>query len=144
LIVVDAGVVVALVLPLPYSTQATDRVRSLRQAREEICAPALLEYEVCSTLRRAVTREILDEEAADAALDLIQAIRIRPVTPALSLHARALSWSGRLGQAKAHDAQYLALAEEMNCVLLTADLRLARSAQALGATWVECLQSIPQ
>ncbi len=137
--VVDAGVVLALVLPLPFSAQAADRVRSLRQAREELFAPALLEYEVCSALRRAVTRKILDEPEAAAALEFIEAIHIRPITPASSLHARALAWSARLGQSNAYDAQYLALAEEMRCGLLTTDLRLARAAQALGAAWVEGL-----
>jgi predicted nucleic acid-binding protein len=135
--VVDAGVVLALVLPLPFSAQASDRVRSLRQAREELFAPALLEYEVCSALRRAVARKILDEPMAAAALDFIGGIHIQPITPASSLHTRALSWSARLNQSKAYDAQYLALAEEMKCNLLTADLRLARAARALGATWVE-------
>ncbi len=137
MIVIDAGVVLALVLPLPFSTQATERIRSLRQSREEIFAPALLEYEVCSALRRAVTRDVLDAEAAAAALDLIAAVRINPITPASSLHVRALSWAARLNHSKAYDAHYLALAEEMGCHLLTADSRLARAAQALGATWVE-------
>jgi predicted nucleic acid-binding protein len=138
-LVVDAGVMLALVLPLPFSAQATDKVRSLRQAREEIFAPALLEYEMCSALRRAVTHKLLDESAAVAALDWIEVIRIRPITTASSLHARALSWAARLGQSKAYDSQYLALAEQLKCGLLTTDLRLARAAQALGATWVEAL-----
>ena len=139
--VVDAGVILALVLPLPFSTQAADRVRSLRQIREGSFAPALLEYEVCSALRRAVTRKLLDEPTAAAALEPMEAIHIRPISPASSLHTRALSWSARLGQSKAYDAQYLALAEEMKCGLLTTDLRLARAAQALGARWVEGLGS---
>lgn len=95
----------------------------------------------CSALRRAVAKGLLDGQAAGEALDLLQDIRIRPITPASSLHARALLWSARLGQSKAYDAQYLALAEEMSCGLLTADLRLARSAQALGATWVEGVEA---
>ncbi len=63
-----------------------------------------------------------------------------PITQAVSLHARALSWAARLGHTKAYDAQYLAPAEEMRCPLLTADLRLVRAAQALGADWVVGLE----
>jgi predicted nucleic acid-binding protein len=134
--VIDAGVVLALVLPLPYSEAAATKIRLLVQEREQLFAPALLEYEVCSALRRAVARNIIDDAAASRALELIDALRIRPITPAWSLHKRALSWASRLGQTKAYDAQYLALAEQMKCELLTADLRLARTAQVLGADWV--------
>jgi predicted nucleic acid-binding protein len=59
----------------------------------------------------------------------------------VSLHNWALSWARKLGHSKAYDAQYLALAEEMKCPLLTADLRLARAARALGADWVKNLDS---
>lgn len=136
MMVIDAGIVLALVLPLPCSERAAVRVRALVEEREELFAPALLEYEVCSALRRAVAGKIIEDAAASRALGLIDAIRIRPITPASSLHMRALSWASRLGQTKAYDAQYLALAEEMKCGLLTADLRLAHAAQALGANWV--------
>jgi predicted nucleic acid-binding protein len=135
-IVIDAGIILALLLPLPFSDQAAAEVRSLSEARRELIAPALLEYEVCSAIRRAVDRKIIDGGRAEQALDWIQALRIRPITPAWSLHARALSWAARLGHTKAYDAQYLALAEEMKCPLLTADLRLVRAARALGADWV--------
>jgi predicted nucleic acid-binding protein len=139
MMVVDAGVVLALVLPLPYSDRAAERLGALRRSREELFAPALLEYEVCSVLRRAVVRQIVDSETATASLNLIQALRIEPITPAVSLHERALSWAARLQHSKAYDAHYLALAEEMRCGLLTTDLRLAKAARSLGATWVESL-----
>lgn len=139
MIVVDACLVLGLALPLPYSEQATARVRLLKEEREELYAPALLEYEVRSALRRAVARRIVDDEMARSALALIEELRIRPITPASSLHSRALVWAARLDQSKAYDAHYLALAERMQCPLLTADERLVRSARGLGADWVQGL-----
>ncbi len=144
MIVIDAGVVLALLLPLPFSDRVAAEVRSLTEAREELFAPALLEYEVCSAISRAITRKIIDNGRAGQALDSIQALRIRAITPASSLHTRALSWTARLGHTKTYDAHYLALAEEMSCPMLTADLRLVRAARALGADWVRGLEQPPQ
>ena len=139
-IIIDAGVVVALMLPLPFSDHAARRLRSLTEAREELYAPALMEYEVCSVMRRATAQGLVDEDQAKQALDLLQDLRIQPITPAVSLHNRALSWAARLGHSKAYDAHYLALAEEMSCPLLSADQRLVRAARGLGATWVMGLE----
>jgi predicted nucleic acid-binding protein len=119
--ILDASVVLALVLPSPFSELAASRFRALRQAREELYAPALLEYEVCSALRRSVANKLISAEEATNALRIIQRLGVVPITPASSLHERALYWSGRLRQTKAYDAQYLALAEQMHCTLLTAD-----------------------
>ena len=135
--VVDASVVVSLLLPLPYSVRAVARLRALKEAREEIYAPALMEYEVCSALHRAVARGMLEESAVHGCLDSIEALGIRPISPAWSLHESALAWAARLRQGKAYDAQYLALAEQMGCGLLTADERLVNAARALDVTWVE-------
>lgn len=139
MIVVDAGVILALVFPLPYSGKAAFRLRALKEAQEELYAPSLLEYEVCSALRRAVAQRLLHQDAAAVSVGLIQTLGIRTITPASSLHELALSWASRLRHSKAYDAQYLALAEQMDCHLLTADARLARSAQAAGAKWIESL-----
>jgi predicted nucleic acid-binding protein len=136
MVVVDAGVVLSLVLPLPFSEQASTMLRALTQAGEKLYAPALLEYEVCSVLRRAISQGIIDSACAEQGIELLGDIRIDPITPASSLHSRALYWAARLGQSKAYDAQYLALAEQMGCRLVTTDQRLVRAARALGVDWV--------
>jgi predicted nucleic acid-binding protein len=136
-IVVDANVVAGLLLPLPYSARVEARLSALKEAREEIYAPALMEYEVCSALHRAVARGMLEESDVRGRLDSIEALGIRPIAPAWSLHESALTWAARLCQGKAYDAQYLALAEQMGCGLLTADERLVNAARALGVTWIE-------
>jgi predicted nucleic acid-binding protein len=139
MVIVDAGIVLALISPLPVSETAATRVRALKEAQEELYAPALLEYEVCSGLRRAVAHRFLAPEAATAAIDLIHAVGVHTISPAASLHELALAWASRMRHIRAYDAQYLALAEQMGCSLLTADRRLARAAHAAGAEWVESL-----
>ena len=135
-VVVDANVVLALALPLPYSPQSATLVGRLRETGCEVFAPALLEYEMVSALRRAVSVGKMDQATADATLERLLQLGVVLISPACSLDSLALLWSGRLGHSKAYDAQYLALAEQMHCHLWTADLRLAAAARQLGAGWV--------
>jgi predicted nucleic acid-binding protein len=53
-VVVDANLIAALVLPLPYSDQATRKITAWNRAGVELLAPLLLEYEVAAILRKAV------------------------------------------------------------------------------------------
>ncbi len=56
-----------------------------------------------------------------------------------SLCLAALTWAERLGQTKAYDAFYLALAEGLSAEFWTADKRLARRARHAGADFVRLL-----
>jgi predicted nucleic acid-binding protein len=134
--VVDANVVLALALPLPYSRQSANVVGRLRETGCDVYAPALLEYEMVSALRRAVSMGRMDQAAADGTLERLLQLGVMLISPAHSLDGLALLWSERLEHSKAYDAQYLALAEQMHCPLYTADLRLAAAARRLGANWV--------
>lgn len=134
--VVDANVVVAQVLPLPYSGSAADKMLSWQSEGVALAAPALLAYEVATALRKAVVASMLSTAEAVDALASIQAIPIELVAPYASLHQNALIWAERLGHGAAYDAQYLALAERMRAELWTADRRLATGAQQAGAAWV--------
>lgn len=135
-IVVDANVVAALVLPLPYSPQAAARIAAWKQAGTKLVAPVLLEYEITAILRKAVAAQWLTDDLAREALAEILRLNIQCAIPTPSLHLSALRWVDRLGQAKAYDAHYLALAEQEGIALWTADQRLANGAQQVGAQWV--------
>lgn len=139
-VVVDANVVAGLVLPLPYSAAAAQRVGAWAQAGEELVAPALLEYEVGTVLRKAVVAGLMDTSLAIATMGRVLKLGIVlvPATPAL--HETALQWAERLNQSRASDGYYLAVAESIRAELWTADSRLARGAQQAGATWVRCVQ----
>ncbi len=56
---------------------------------------------------------------------------------------RALHWSARLGQAKAYDSFYLALAEREETMLWSADGRLVDRAWQLKLSWVKLVTAFP-
>jgi predicted nucleic acid-binding protein len=138
-IVVDSNLVAALLLPLPYTQQAVAKHDLWTGAGEELAAPALMEYEVCSTLHR-LTRAgwIRPERAAELLVDMRE-LAIRTVPPTIELHRAALQWAQRLERSRTYDAQYMALAEELRADFWTCDLPLFNRAQQLGVTWVHCI-----
>lgn len=140
--VIDANLIAAVVLPLPYSDQATQRMTIWKRAGVEILAPILLEYEIVAILRKAVVAQWLTTDLAVEAIEKILALDVRCVTPTRSLHRQALRWADRLGHAKAYDAHYLALAEQESIELWTADRRLANGAQRAGANWVHWIGEV--
>ncbi len=135
-IVLDANIVAALIIPLPYSDQAAHRMMGWQETGTGLYAPTLLEYEMVTVLRKAVVTEMITaDEAADAITDLLD-LSIETVAPTQSLHDHALRWAEQLNQSVAYDAQYLALAEQLGVGFWTADQRLADRARQMGATWV--------
>jgi len=138
-LVVDANLVVSLVLPLPYSDLAREKLLEWKHLGKTVLAPTLLEYEVVSVLRKAITIGAMDAQLAQSSLDQILRLNIRVIPPTNSLHLDALTWAERLRQAKAYDAQYLALAASLGLPLWTADRRLANRAAEIGVNWVHCI-----
>jgi len=135
-VVIDANVVAAIVLPLPYSDQAAERMTAWKRAGVELLAPVLLEYEVAAILRKAVVAQWLTTELAIEAMRMILALNIQCLPLSADLHDKALRWAQRLGHSKTYAAHYLALAEQEGVELWTADRRLASSAREVHAPWV--------
>jgi predicted nucleic acid-binding protein len=140
--VVDANLLAALVLPLPYSGQATQKIMAWKQGGLELLAPVLLEYEIAAILRKAVVVQWLTTDLAVEAIGKILTLEIRCLAPTFELHERALRWADRLGHSKAYDAHYLALAEQEGIELWTADRRLATGSQQAGAHWVRWIGEV--
>jgi predicted nucleic acid-binding protein len=61
-------------------------------------------------------------------------VEVAPITPGRC--RVAFSWAEKLGQARAYDSFYLALAEELETTFITADKRLANGARQRGLSWV--------
>lgn len=135
-IIIDANLAVAVALPMDCTARATQLMRSWKPSNERLLAPILFEYEVITALRRAIALKMLIYSEALEALDMILSLGIELVYPTRKLDTQALSLAERIGQSKAYDAQYLALALHESAPFWTADRRLAQSAQQSGLSWV--------
>ncbi len=62
-------------------------------------------------------------------------VELFPLTPDQA--RAAVAWAARLGQRRAYDGFYLALAEEVGAELWSADLRLVASVRQAGTPWVQ-------
>src|SRR5581483_10283382 len=121
-IVVDASIVAS---ALGDDGSDGERARQ-RLAGERLFAPELLDLEVASVWRRAARAGRLGERRASQALEDLAALPLgrAPHQPFMSR-----IWELR-DNLTPYDAAYVALAEELEAPLLTADRRLAK---ALGA-----------
>ncbi len=101
-----------------------------------IAVPTLWVYEVASALRRTLWANPAWKAIAESVLSDILALPDEIFSPNEALVRAALDWSERLGQAKAYDAFYLALAERLRCEFWTGDKRLYHRARQVGADFV--------
>ncbi|MFN8103848.1 MAG: type II toxin-antitoxin system VapC family toxin [Acidimicrobiia bacterium] len=121
MIVVDASAAV-------FATVAGDGFH--RFGSGEIAAPALLWSEVTSALRQMTVRRDITADVARAALRRLNEQPISRRTSARLLE-RAFTLAEDLGWAKTYDAEYVALAQDLRCPLVTVDARLRRGAAHL-------------
>ena len=135
-IVVDANIIAALVLPLPYDALATEAMSYWTAQGQRLIAPTLLEYELATIIRRGLANSQLRKERALPALNKLQETGVETISPTIHLHEQALYWAERIGHSKVYDAHYLALAAREDAPFWTADKRLANAAQQTGLTWV--------
>ncbi|MBM9466339.1 type II toxin-antitoxin system VapC family toxin [Nakamurella leprariae] len=119
MIVVDASVLApALADDGPDGDQARGRLRG-----EVLAAPQVIDLEVTSVLRRAAANGSLPDRRAALALADLVALPVRRVE-----HRQLLErcW-GLRHTVTPYDAAYVALAEALGVVLVTADARLSRA-----------------
>jgi len=119
-IVVDASAILELLL----NRHAAARLRwRLFAPKETLHAPHLLDVEVLQVLRRYSLRDEIGDSDAKVAIRVCRALPIEryPHDPLLER-----AWEMR-ANATACDAVYIALAEALDAVFVTADARLAKA-----------------
>ena len=119
MIVVDASVLVA---TLADDGRDGARARN-RLVGCELAAPELVDLEVASALRRLVAAKQVTVRRAELALSDLLDLPVRRAAHAPLLRR---CWELRRN-VSVYDAAYVALAEALDAVLLTADARLSRA-----------------
>lgn len=119
MIVLDSSALVALLAPEDDINRLRTRIHG-----EALHAPTLLDYEVVSAARRMTFDGRLSDTTADVLLEDLVDVPIRRWPASRGLRRRALELRHTH---TAYDAAYVALAEALECPLVTRDARLARS-----------------
>lgn len=125
-IVVDASVALKWAVTEPGS----DAANALLERDALLVAPEHLLGEVGNGLRKRVAQKVLGQEDAIAALDSILQLDIEFVSGA-DRWARTLA-DALLWGVTTYDALYVAMAVDLDAVLVTADQRLLASAATAG------------
>lgn len=118
MIVLDASATVDLLVGGSSAARIADRLRG-----EVLCAPALLDVEVVAALRSLEHRGKASVPECAAGLDHLGSLGITRYSHE-ALTGRMWELPDSLSP---YDAAYVALAEALECPLLTCDTRLARS-----------------
>jgi predicted nucleic acid-binding protein len=125
MIVVDASVILHVLIDPEKDPGVADALG----AAGALMAPSYLDLEILNSLRKKVLSKLVTEQrAAEAVADLSALPVERSNTEALN----ARIWELRHNMT-AYDAAYVALAEALECPLLTRDARL-KSAAAVHTT----------
>lgn len=119
MIVVDSATVVDALT----AVAGTDELRA-QLATEELHAPSLVDFEVVSALRGLTLGGHLSATRAEDLLTDFDDLPLQRWASADALRRRAFQLRDNIS---AYDAAYVALAEALDCPLVTRDGRLARS-----------------
>lgn len=131
---VDASLILRVLVPDRDSEGAIARLAQWRRDGATLLAPALLGYEVTSSLRRYVHFDHLTQAQGQRAYDLFRRIAIQ-LSAQVEILDGAWRLAARFRRPTAYDTAYLALAELRGCEFWTADRRLFNSVRG-ELSWV--------
>lgn len=127
-ICVDASLVVRLLLG-PENQDIKSVWDQWDQENRELVAPGLIYYEVLNALYQYERHGKLSADTVTQAFEAALSLPIR-LHFATALQLRALDLTRKLSLSACYDAQYLALAEQLDIELWTGDARLVNQVRA--------------
>jgi predicted nucleic acid-binding protein len=135
---VDASLIVALLMPERYTSQATNLWEAWVSQDFRMVAPSLLGYEVTSALYRKVLRGMITPKDGQSALKQFVALDIEELSLP-ELHFSATELARQFNQPNTYAAHYLALSKHLASALWTADERLYHTVRDKFALvrWIE-------
>ena len=138
--VLDASVGLCWVIPRPLSANASRLRDDFRKSIHELIAPAHFPGEIASALTKPERQKLIP--VGDAHLLIQDILNTPPVLYAIdSLFYRAIEISSQT-RSGFYDCLYVALAEQENCELVTADDKLINALQG-QFSFILSLASLP-
>jgi len=132
---VDASVIVRLVLQ-PEDIVIAQLWQSWISHEYRLVAPSLLYYEVTNALYRYQKFGLIQPSTIRDALDTALSLPVNLINDA-DLHRQARIIAEHYSLPATYDAHYLALSEQMDVDLWTADARLFKALQPFNIQWVK-------
>ena len=137
--VIDANLALRAILPGRGETEL-EFLQQLIQSGQRLFAPDLWKIEVTSAIRRFENRQLISPDEADGALSDAMSFPVEFIGANADLCRQALYWSRRLGQSKAYDSLYLAVAIEQKADFWTMDERFMKVCRSLNLLQVKTIQ----
>jgi predicted nucleic acid-binding protein len=128
-VVVDANILIAFGLAdEPLHAQANQILSAWQTTKEHLTAPRLFRSEITAVVRKAVYQQRITSEQGRVMLSqlLIYPMEFHEDDDLLK---EAYELAVHFNRPRAYDAQYMALAERLQCDFWTADERLVNSTQ---------------
>jgi len=132
---VDASLIVPILLPHPLSEKAEALLAHFREEDAILHAPALMAFEVVSTIRGFVHLNMISPARGEQAITQFLRMPIR-LSSRSGIFPLALRLAEEFNRPRAYDTAYLALARILDCEFWTSDERLY-NAVSPKLSWVK-------
>ena len=134
-VIIDASPAFKWVVEEEYTAESRAMLIQWRSGQTRMLVPSWFLFEIVNGLYQRIRRSELTTDEAAQLIDAVQITGVEILGYDPSIHTRALELAHQFRLNAAYDAHYLALAENMDCEMWTADERLWNSVRtALG--WV--------